>query len=77
MIFQRTHFLYSCLCDKDINSIKEHINNIFKVKELDKDSVIQDFQIPALNDNYHNKLGNCKFCKFRENSHLSNNKTIR
>lgn len=35
------------LFDKDIKTINEHINNIFKVKELDKDSVIRNFRITA------------------------------
>ena len=50
------------LFDKNVRTINEHINNIFKEDELDKNSVIRNFQITA-NDgkNYWT------FCLFLEN----------
>lgn len=38
----------SVLFDRDIKTIGKHINNIFKEKELDKDSVVAKFATTAL-----------------------------
>jgi hypothetical protein len=37
----------SSLFEKDIRTVNEHITNIFKEKELDKNSVIRKFRITA------------------------------
>ncbi|MCX5702972.1 MAG: hypothetical protein NT066_00510 [Candidatus Omnitrophica bacterium] len=37
----------SKLFEKDIRTINEHIHNIFKEKELEKNSVIRNFRITA------------------------------
>ncbi|MEI8321224.1 MAG: virulence protein RhuM/Fic/DOC family protein [Alphaproteobacteria bacterium] len=42
------------LFDKDIRTISEHINNIFKEGELSKNSVVRNFRIPASDGKIYN-----------------------